>query len=92
MILGCWRAHLGLEAIELMNGLICGVDAQFVALGGTAPLGMIYLVSVQRPGLALGRLPANASVGKPTSAGRFREVEVYLVKGLPAVSALACHR
>jgi hypothetical protein len=67
-----------------MNCLTCGVYSEFVALRRPAPLGMVNLVSVQSPRLALGRLPTNTGVGKTTSAGRFREVEVYLVEGLPA--------
>jgi hypothetical protein len=66
-----------------MDRLGCGVDSELVALRGTAPLGVVNLVSVQRPGLALGRLPAHARVSETTSARRFREVEVYLVEGLP---------
>ncbi len=62
-------AHLGLKAVQLMNYVICGVYSQFVAFCCAAPLGMVNLVSVQGPSLALGRLPANAGVGKTTSAG-----------------------
>jgi hypothetical protein len=76
-------AHLGLEAIQLVDGVIRGVYSQFVALGCATPLSVVNLLAVQRPSLALGRLPANTRVGETTSAGRLGEVEVYLVEGLP---------
>jgi hypothetical protein len=73
-----------LEAVQLHYSVVARENLDFVAAGCAAPLRRDDLRLVAGVRLAVGRLPSKARVGEPGRTGLPREVEVDLVKSLPA--------